>query len=208
MMSRRDKNAAGRSLLFFRSCSPFLAILIALFALPGKSFAQPLEDWNNPVSGNWFTATNWSTDSVPTAAVNAVVDDGGTAQVIGGNAKVGNLTIGATAAGSTVEVTSGTTLTISALTIGPDGTLIADPGSLFTQSGGFVNNGNLIVTCGTFNNAPITGSGTVTKNDSGGTVVWQAPLSATSSVVVNAGSNIRRRKRSTNGKRDFDIDGK
>ena len=125
---------------------------------------------------------------MPTAAINAAVDNGGKALVTGANATVGNLTIGATTAGSTVEVTSGTSLTINALTIGPSGTLISDVGSVFTQSGGFVNDGNLVVTAGTINSGPITGNGTVTKNDFGETVFWQAPLQAGSTIVVNAGT--------------------
>jgi hypothetical protein len=126
--------------------------------------------------------------TLPTAAINAAVDNGGKALITGANATVENLTIGATTTGSTVEVTTGTSLTINALTIGPGGTLYSDVGSLFTQSGGFVNNGNLVVTAGTFNSAPITGNGTVTKNDFGETVFWQAPLQAGSTIVVNAGT--------------------
>jgi hypothetical protein len=113
------------------------------------------DNWTNGATGSWFVPGNWSLDTVPTAAINATVDDGGTAVVTGANATGGNLTIGATTLGSTVEVTLGTTLTINALTIGPDGTLISDAGSTFTQSGGFVNNGNLIVNSGTINSAPI-----------------------------------------------------
>jgi len=148
----------------------FIALIVAI--QPGVTQAQT-DTWTNAGTGSWFTPGNWSLDAVPTAAIDAAVDNGGTAQVIGQDATVGNLTIGATTAGSTVEVTSGRTLTITALTIGPAGTLISDPGSVFTQSGGFVNNGNLVVTAGTFNSAPITGNGTVTKNDATGLSMWR-----------------------------------
>jgi hypothetical protein len=40
-----------------------LAILIALFAAPEDSISQTVEDWDNPTTGSWFTATNWSTNT-------------------------------------------------------------------------------------------------------------------------------------------------
>ncbi|HYY27383.1 MAG TPA: autotransporter-associated beta strand repeat-containing protein [Chthoniobacterales bacterium] len=162
----------------------FIALVSAI--LPAVAQAQT-DNWINAGTASWFVPGNWSRSIVPTAAINAAVDNGGTAQVVGQNATVGNLMIGATTPGSTVEVTSGTTLTINALTIGPNGTLISDPGSVFTQSGGFVNNGNLVVTDQSVNAGTISGNGTVTKTTTG-TVTWQAPLQTGSSIVVNAGT--------------------
>jgi autotransporter-associated beta strand protein len=184
-------NALGPTTLFssqFFRLSLFALFIALISGTPPATAQVQADNWTNAGTGSWFTPGNWSLDTVPTAAINAVVDNGGKALVTGANATVGNLTIGATTAGSTVEVSTGTSLTITALTIGPAGTLISDPGSVFTQSGGFVNNGSLVVTAGTFNSAPITGNGTVTKNDFGETVFWQAPLQAGSRIVVNAGT--------------------
>ncbi len=155
---------------------------------PERCFSQTAT-WQNPGTGSWFTATNWTTDAVPTAGVNVVVDNGGTATVGGANSTVGNLTIGAMTAGSTVEVLNGTTLNMDALTIDANGTFIAEPGASFFQDGGLVNNGNLVVTSQTILPGPITGSGTITKTTTN-TVSWEAPLSTTSTIVVNAGSFI------------------
>jgi hypothetical protein len=103
---------------FFRLS--LFAFFIALVSGPQPGVVQAqADDWTNAGTGSWFTAGNWSLDTVPTAAINAAVDDGGTAPVVGQSATVGNLTIGATTPGSTMEVTSGTILTINALTIGP-----------------------------------------------------------------------------------------
>ncbi len=178
-MQRTEVRATARSLLFFSSCSTFLTVLIAFFAAPEESFYQTANLQNAGI-GSWFTATNWSTGAVPGNGVNVVVDDGGTARVDTTSATVGNLTIGATTASSTVEVGAGNTLNTATLTVGANGKLVVDgaaglfldPGVTITNPVAINNNGILSnegtiqvsqPVCGTTAAVTISGGGTVTS---------------------------------------------
>ena len=85
-------------------------------------------DWQGPTgTGNWFTPANWEL-GVPTAAQNAVVVNGTTAQVDEQGAVANTLTIGSS---STVQVLSGGLLTLG-------NPMIIEAGGTFRFSGGNV----------------------------------------------------------------------
>jgi hypothetical protein len=138
--------------------------LVALFAATANLFSQTPDSWINPGTGSWFTTANWSTGAVPTAGVNAVVDNGGTA-FVNMTATVGNLTIGATTAGSTVEVNSGTLL-VNILNVGRDGTITGNSAATVNTGGSVINSGSI---SGTPAGVVLSNGGSVTNN-SGGTI--------------------------------------
>ena len=163
-------------------------ICVLIFSLFAVSAASSQDVWTPP-TGDWSTAGNWSLGRVPLTTDDVVVNNGGTAVVstAGGTSyTIHNLTIGATTAGSTVEINSGVTLHMSALTIGAGGTINVDAGGSFLQSGGFTNNGDFVINDASVNAAPIGGTGMVTKVSSAA-AFWAAPLNAGASVIVNGG---------------------
>jgi len=136
-------------------------ISVVIFSLCAVNTASSQDAWN-PATGDWSAAGNWSLGRIPGTADNVVVDNCGTAVVstlAGTSYKIQNLSIGATTNGSTVEINNGVTLNVATLTIGGGGTLNLDPGASFSQSGGFTNNGNIIINSGFVNTGPIHGTG-------------------------------------------------
>src|SRR5262245_43251282 len=108
----------------------FFYVLICAFA--STQFIHAQDVWNNDLAtGDWSTPGNWSLRRVPGAADSVVVDNGRTAVVstLGGNSyTIQNLTIGSEVDGSTVEINSGVTLNVAAVTIGTGGILSLDAG--------------------------------------------------------------------------------
>jgi hypothetical protein len=69
-------------------CRPVVLSLSFLLFRPAALYAQDF--WQGPIgaTGNWFSASNWTAGvGVPTNAVNAFVNNGGTAQIAENAAK-------------------------------------------------------------------------------------------------------------------------
>jgi hypothetical protein len=179
-----------------RFTTSWLAILCLIFLLVGtqtSSSQVQTEVWNNGGKGNWFTPTNWTPFGVPGPAQTAVVNTG-IAQIFGGNATVNNLSIGVPfgalpAGGGTVEVGGGHSLVVNnLLTIGPNGTLQIDDGAAFRVFGAIQNNGNIIMSSGSFFGV-FGGTGSITKIGPG-TLQENASLDPAAHVFVNGGTLI------------------
>lgn len=67
------------------------ALLLALCATGANA-----DDWVNPGTGDWFLGSNWADGTVPTAADDATVDNGGTATVLIASAAAGHVLVGNT----------------------------------------------------------------------------------------------------------------
>ena len=123
--------------------SVFFCLTLLLLGIPA-AHAQVNEWEGGPGTGNWFSE-DWSLGSQPTAAQDAVVNNGSTAQIPVAGAVALTLSIGATTPGSTVQMTGGN-LTIGGgggiLTIGPQGTLRFSGG--FVVVGGIQNDGTVV----------------------------------------------------------------
>src|SRR3954447_9791344 len=78
---------------FRRHCGGWVAGVAALLVAVEGAKAQ--DAWK-ATSNSWFTAANW-TAGVPTSAVDAVINNGGTAQISQAGAAAANLTLGLTA---------------------------------------------------------------------------------------------------------------
>src|SRR5262249_23104123 len=91
---------------YFRAFFGFFLLLI--FSLDPASAGTT---WNNPVSNDWFTATNW-TSGVPNSTTDATINFFATFQpLIAGTGQVQNLTLNA---GSSVTVGDGSGLQVFA----------------------------------------------------------------------------------------------
>lgn len=86
----------------------------ALSASPASAVDPSAVRWVNPGSGSWLDPANWDHGSVPASDDTPYVDNGGTAQVTGGDDAVSNHVIIGTGGGSgAVEVSGpGSTLTV------------------------------------------------------------------------------------------------
>ena len=160
------------------------------FFLIGSSVLYAQDVWQGPnPDESWFTPTNW-TLGIPTAAQAAVVDNGATAQikaatVVPGTAQIAaapavavasTLTIGATVPGSTVQLLTGFTLTLTnPLIIGTDGTFRFSGGLLTGAGGAIQNNGTIVFDAPGPGNQTlvhdITGSGSVIVDITGGGIL-------------------------------------
>jgi autotransporter-associated beta strand protein len=138
------------------------AIIIFLFVLYGPSALYAQDDvWNTVGTSSWFSSANWTLGSPPTATQNAIVNNGGTAQLANGSGTANNLTV---SGGSTVQVLPGGDLFLNSVTAGPGGTLRFSGGTIFVSS--FQDNGLLLID-GDFIQSfsvPITGSGGLTTS--------------------------------------------
>jgi autotransporter-associated beta strand protein len=161
------------------NCWVAAVVLKFLFLGPSVLHAQttpPTDTWQGPtiirppiVDSSWFTGTNWGPIHLaPISTQDAIVNNGQIAQVgpvpspSVAPAHAANLTVGATAAGSTVQVLTSANLTLSSVTVGPQGTLQFSGG--FITVPGFQNNGLMLIdgtNPQTFD-VPITGSGRLT----------------------------------------------
>jgi autotransporter-associated beta strand protein len=92
-------------------------------------------------TGSWFTSGNWNAGVPNGATPTTTVGNGGTAQINGAAANAGNnLVING---GSTVDLQSGGSLVATAITIGPNGTLLLSGSSAVT--GPIVMNGGSLI---------------------------------------------------------------
>jgi hypothetical protein len=163
--------------------------LVLLCGVLVSMFATTLPAQTNWVgtTGDWFEPTNWSTGSVPTVQA-AVIDNGGTAQIMSGSASAQTLTLGNAASGTLSQ--TGGTLNTDGLSLGTlagasgsytltTGTLkgrlgstvgtmtVGDSGSgTFTQSGGSVSAGTLQIALRPGSSGSFTMSGGVANSSS------------------------------------------
>jgi fibronectin-binding autotransporter adhesin len=138
---------SDRSLVSFFSPKHWLPGVSLL--LIGATTLYGQDSWQGPVgaSSDWFLRTNW-TDGVPITGVNATVNNGGTAQIPvppegTPTATVATLTIGASVAGSTVQLIGGD-LNANSVIIGPQGTFEFS-GGLLRTSVSFQDNGGIVL---------------------------------------------------------------
>jgi autotransporter-associated beta strand protein len=147
-----------------------VAVATAVAAVSALSFISPVsaQTWINTGSGNWNTATNWSTGAVPTSAnTTALVFDGTTSYTATNNTgaasstfDVNSLTFNNSSSGGVTIGFAGTTrlLRLSAASIPPAPTLTQN------GSGPVAINGTLLLTdaAGSSSNitSEITGTGT------------------------------------------------
>src|ERR1700761_499706 len=103
---RRAKAAdACRPMLRLTHCACGSLALFLVAAVP--AWAQT-STWTNTGSGNWTTPGNWDTGTVPSATVNADIENGGTAVVTSSGQTVDLLQVGAAGTGSLVIQNGGT----------------------------------------------------------------------------------------------------
>jgi fibronectin-binding autotransporter adhesin len=146
-------------------------------------------------TGSWFSVSNWTAGvGVPTNAVNAFVNNGGTAQIAENAAAAKSLTIGG---GSTVELSSGGQLATGAVVV--NGTFDISQGGNQTigdlSGSGTVDLGARQLTAGTANSTTFTG----TINDgglaggTGGSLVKQGAgtLTLTGANTYSGGTNLK-----------------
>ena len=102
----------------FRPYSRLFAVIgaLTLFCATSSSFAID-RVWND-ATGSWFTGTNWTPATGPTGpgpADNAIVDNGGTAQIAAPGATALNLELGVSSGlGGNTQILAGGTLAASA----------------------------------------------------------------------------------------------
>jgi hypothetical protein len=107
----------------------FSLLLVNLLIMIGSTAACGQDNvWQGPTNSSWFTPSNWSTGT-PTSSDAAIVNNGTVAQIDAEGAVANSLVIGQTTPGSTVEMLSGSTLSVNnPLVIGPDGPLLFNGG--------------------------------------------------------------------------------
>ena len=174
------------------NCRPVILSLTFLLFGPAALYAQ--DTWIGPTTdASWFTGGNW-TAGIPTNVVNAVVDNGTTAEIGPSTvATAANVTVGSTVANSTVWFlppgigqTAGT-LSTNSITIGTGGTLRGG-GHLFTNS--ILDNGEILYDA-TFSGSsfvPATGSGRLVVAGAGGILILNAANSYTGGTTISAGT--------------------
>ncbi len=131
----------------------FVAVLLAISTSPSQAVLHVWADGDS----SWFTPANWAPATVPTAADNTQVNNGGTARVngTGNTANANTLTLGNLSGDSgTVRVNNDNQLVIAGnLRIGDggDGTMVLTDTSVTTVAGNLVvgnqngSNGNLTI---------------------------------------------------------------
>jgi hypothetical protein len=111
-------------------------VLVAVSASPAQaqvSLPACTDSWNNPISDNWETASDWSTGSVPGPGDVACIEVAGTYSVtLGGSATVAGLIIGGAGTGTQTLATG----TGGSLTVAGTGAVL---------NGGAVQNGGAVV---------------------------------------------------------------
>jgi hypothetical protein len=122
-----------------RSCKNALLLTLAVLALCAAPTIAVAADclaetfWTD-ATGSWFVATNWLNNQLPTVAIGAQINNGGTAQVQGPGAVACDLTVGYNATESgTVSVDTGSLAIGHEAEIGAHG-----KGSLIVKNGGGV----------------------------------------------------------------------
>jgi autotransporter-associated beta strand protein/T5SS/PEP-CTERM-associated repeat protein len=159
---------------------------LALFLVAAVPAWAQTSTWTNTGSGNWTTPGNWDTGTVPSATVNADIENGGTAVVTSSGQTVDLLQVGAAGTGSLVIQNGGTLTQASgaaftaigtgSLTINGQGSTYSTPNNLLlgrgtgsnaitVENGGRLYTGNAFIGEGrssvsTNISATVTGSGT------------------------------------------------
>ena len=115
-------------------------------------------------TGDWNTAGNWDPAGVPSGAGdNAIIDNGGTAQITSAAPTAGGVIVGHTNGGSgTLQILSGGSLTANNTTAAI-GNFAGSTGTMLVDGTGAFNSGSFAITVGN------SGTGTLTVSD-GGTV--------------------------------------
>src|SRR5580704_10802701 len=103
------------------------------------------DNWKNPINGNWNTAADWSTNSVPGGSDDVVID----------------------ATGNIYSVDSTQNNAAGTLTIGGDATLIIDDNTSFTINGNISNAGTITLNNQGGNNTYLVINGAVTVSGGG-----------------------------------------
>jgi T5SS/PEP-CTERM-associated repeat protein len=140
---RRAKAAdAYRQMLGLTHCACGSLALFLIAAVP--AWAQT-STWINTGSGNWTARGNWDTGTVPSATVNADIENGGTAVVTSSGQTVDLLQVGAAGTGSLVIQNGGTLTQASgaastkigtgSLTINGQGSTYSTPNDLLLGRG-------------------------------------------------------------------------
>ena len=174
-------------------CARVVVLSLAVLMLSSTAAQAASTYWQNPGSGDWFVAANWSV-GVPVPGYWVYVKNGGTALIGSGQAWAGSLYIGDTAPGGveqsgggleadTVRVRTSGIYDLSAGTLGVTDLRMAGTSSLFRQTGGSATvAGKLVVSENIGENSvyALGGSGTLLVNQttvgcwgSGG---WRAAL--------------------------------
>ena len=91
--------------------------------------------WNNPVSGTWDTANNWTPNLVPGAADTAIITNAGVTVSLASSLSVSNIVLGTNGPGTVTLALSGRILTLN-------GTISVNPSGLFSVNPGDILNGN------------------------------------------------------------------
>ncbi|RBP35926.1 autotransporter-associated beta strand protein/T5SS/PEP-CTERM-associated repeat protein [Roseimicrobium gellanilyticum] len=133
------------------------AVWLVLIFLTPAVFLNAQVTWNAG-TGNWFTSSNWTPGVVPTSAIDASINNGGTAQILTTGGQVKLLTLGANAGQSgTLQVQGGALTASSFMLVGDFGS-----GTVTVSSGGTLSTG----ITGIGNNAGSNGLVTVTGANS------------------------------------------
>ncbi|HEX8523415.1 MAG TPA: hypothetical protein VF669_14270 [Tepidisphaeraceae bacterium] len=139
-----------------RSLRITLALISAIFFTHAPSRGATTNwDLTPPSTGDWFTATNWSTDLTPGAADIAYIDNQGTAIITSGSATASSLYLGQSAFGNLNQ--TGGSLSLSNFTV--------NNGSTYQFSGGTLQINTRFDLLGSLNFA--SGSGTVNLANNG-----------------------------------------
>jgi autotransporter-associated beta strand protein len=99
------------------------------FFLIGLSALDAQEVWHGPrgTSSSWFNPANWSPMSLPTSDTNAIVVNGGTADIGLGQAFAANLRIDSN---STIDISAGSLTVSNPVLVGTEGRLLFSGGTL------------------------------------------------------------------------------
>jgi len=161
-----------------------ITVLVALLA-GHRAAAAATITWNNPLGGNWGTASNWSPAVVPGAADAAAITLAGTYTVaLNVNARVASLTLGG-ANGAQTLANGGATLTLDgASTIGPRGTYAQTAGTL--TGGGALTVDGLVTWAG----GNLSGSGATTISTGGTLAISGNTPKNLQRSIDNAGSTL------------------
>jgi outer membrane autotransporter protein len=172
----RSPSCCALNLKWVVFLSTFLAAAQLQAQTPGFD-----ETWTTPRTGSWFMAQNWTPVSVPTSVQRVLVNSGGTAQVGATGAAAGNLTIGISTPGSTVQLLPGGTLTVTqTVLVGAEGTLLSTGGTISASA--FENSGVITSTIG---DAISFAAGGSVINNATGTITGANVGIFTSNQVVN-----------------------
>lgn len=125
-------------------------LLPAVWLAPAASAAA---DYFIPATGSWFTGTNWTTNTVPTAFDDAWIVGSTTVTIGAPGALAATVYAGDATAGGTIEINSGGSLTATSAIINNTGGLVlSGTGSLLTVTGdtriGTIRNSSMTVNAG------------------------------------------------------------